>query len=40
MFESEISLSFIIYTIVVILMLTAIGIIYVNKKSKKVDKEK
>ena len=35
MFESEVTLNIISYTIVVILILTAVGIVYVNKKSKK-----
>jgi len=39
MFESEVSLTFIFSTIAVILVLIAIGIVYVNKKAKKV-KEK
>jgi len=39
MFESEVTLSFIFSTIAVILGFTAIGIIYVNKKAKKVEKK-
>ena len=35
MFESEVTLNFIFSTIAVILLLTAIGVVYVNKKSKK-----
>lgn len=35
MFESEVTLNFIFLTIAVILLLTAIGVVYVNKKSKK-----
>jgi hypothetical protein len=39
MFENEVTLSFIFSTIAVILVLTAIGIVYVNKKAKKVNKK-
>ena len=35
MFESEVSLTFIFSTIAVILVLIAIGIVYVNKKEKR-----
>jgi len=35
MFESEVTLTFIFSTIAVILVCTAIGILYVNKKAKK-----
>jgi len=36
MFEQEVTLTFIFSTIAVILTLIAIGIIFVNKKAKKV----
>ncbi|WP_276309168.1 hypothetical protein [Arcobacter arenosus] len=39
MFEQEVTLTFIFSTIAVILLFTAIGIVYVNKKAKEV-KEK
>ncbi|WP_320036286.1 hypothetical protein ACMC56_03760 [Campylobacterota bacterium DY0563] len=39
MFESEVTLTFIFSTIAVILVLIAMGILYVNKKSKKVKEE-
>ncbi|WP_321468665.1 hypothetical protein [Halarcobacter sp.] len=39
MFESEVTLTFIFSTIAVILVLIAMGILYVSKKSKKVKKE-
>jgi len=35
MFESEVTLNIVFSTIAVILLLTAIGVVYVNKKSKK-----
>ncbi len=35
MFESEVTLNVVFSTIAVILLLTAIGVVYVNKKSKK-----
>jgi len=38
MFETEVTLTFIFSTIAVILVLTAFGVLYVNKKAKKVDK--
>ncbi len=34
MFESEVTLNFIFSTIAVIIFFTAMGIVYVNKKSK------
>ena len=36
MFEQEVTLTFIFETIAVILVVTAIGIVYVNKKAKEV----
>jgi len=39
MFENEVTLTFIFSTIAVILALTAIGIVYVNIKAKKVNKK-
>ena len=38
MFEQEVTLTFIFSTIAVILSFTAIGILYVNKKAKEVNK--
>lgn len=38
MFESEVSLTFIFSTIAVILVFTAIAVLYINKKAKKVNK--
>ena len=35
MFESEVTLNVVFSTIAVILLFTAIGVVYVNKKSKK-----
>lgn len=35
MFEDEVTLTFIFSTIAVILVVIAIGIVYVNKKAKK-----
>ena len=35
MFESEVTLEFILSTIAVILVFSAIAVVYVNKKSKK-----
>lgn len=40
MFQTEVTLTTIFITIGVIIILTAIGIVYVNKKSKKVDKKR
>ena len=37
MFETEVTLSLIFLTIVVILVLTALGVILINKKSDKVN---
>ena len=39
MFEQEVTLTFIFSTIAVILAITAIGVLYVNKKAKKVEKK-
>ena len=39
MFEQEVTLTFIFSTIAVILVITAISILYINKKAKKVEKE-
>lgn len=39
MFEQEVTLTFIFETIAVILIITAFGIVYVNKKAKEVKKE-
>jgi ABC-type antimicrobial peptide transport system permease subunit len=38
MFEAEVSLTFIFSTIAVILVFTAIAVLYINKKAKKVNK--
>ncbi len=38
MFEQEVTLTFIFSTIAVILAFTALGILYVNKNAKKVNK--
>lgn len=37
MFEQEVTLTFIFSTIAVILIATAIGVLYVNKKAKEVN---
>jgi len=39
MFENEVTLSFVFSTIAVVLVLTAIGIVYVNKKAKRINKK-
>ncbi len=39
MFEQEVSLTFIFSTIAVILVFTAIGVLYVNKKAKGIKKD-
>lgn len=39
MFEQEVTLTFIFSTIAVILVITAIAIVYVNKKAKEVKKD-
>jgi len=40
MFQTEVTLTTILTTIAIIVILIAIGIVYVNIKSKKVDKTK